>query len=452
MNIVLCLNHFMPYQIAGTEVYTWALAKSLQKKGYTVTIVVPNYKSNVFDEYNYDGLLVRRYPEPDYADRLVIMGKKAPYGMGAFEELIRQLNPDIIHLQELAGSSGIGIYHLRLLKKMKVKVVFTMHLARYSCFCGTLMYKDKEPCSGLIDIKRCTQCALSRLPINNMAQQVLFNTSMPLYRANINAGKINHSLGTALSYPFIIKELNNNLSEIFSICEQVIVLTDWYKEVLLKNGVPENKLQLVKQALPYKVMIPDAKNLATTIPIRLIFIGRISAAKGLHLLIEAMRDLPEDKITLDIFGAVNDKKYFEMLKSKTIEKNNICWNEALPQKEVVMTISKYHALVLPSIVGEMSPLVIQEAFAAGVPVIGTNVPGIAEQIEDRKNGMLFKFKDASALKNVLIFLLENPLFIQKLKENIIRPNDFEMVVNQMIAIYGLIITGSRKGKAEAFNR
>lgn len=441
----------MPHHIAGTEVYTWALSKSLVQKGHEVTIVVPHYDSNEFNNYQYDGLSVKRYPEPDPPDRLVIMGKKAPYGIGAFKKLIEQLQPDIVHVQELAGSSGIGIYHLRLLKQMKVEVIFTMHLARYSCFCGTLMYKDKEACSGLIDIKRCTKCALSRLPINNITQQVLYSTSMPLYNLNINAGKLNKSIGTALSYPFIIKELNNNLFEIFSICEQVIILTDWYKEVLLKNGVPENKLQLVKQALPYNAMVTVAKNPAATTPIRLIFIGRINAAKGLHLLIEAMHDLPEGKITLDIFGTVNDEKYFEILKSKTTAKTNILWKEALSQKEVVRTIGKYDALVLPSTVGEMSPLVIQEAFAAGVPVIGSNVPGIAEQIENRKNGMLFTFKDVSALKDILIFLIENPLFIQRLKENIVRPNDFETVVDQMIPIYDSVITGSTKGKAEAFN-
>lgn len=435
----------MPYQVAGTEVYTWALAKSLQEKGHNVTIVIPNYDTNINGEYVYDSLQVKQYAEPNNIDSSLRKGERAPDGMNAFEELIRDIEPDVVHVQELAGSSGIGMYHLRLLNRMKVKVILTMHLARYSCFCGTLMYKDKEPCSGLIDIKRCTQCALSKLPINNITQRVLYNASMPLYNLHINTGKINHSIGTAFSYPFIINNLRNSLFEIVGLCEKVIILAEWYKKVLLKNGVPENKIHLVKQALPYNMVpVSLAKKSTVNKPIRLIFIGRIGPVKGLHLLIGAMQDLPEDKITLDIFGAANDEKYFKDLESKTKNKTNIFWKNVLDQKEVVNTIREYDALVLPSTVGEMSPLVIQEAFAAGVPVIGSDVAGIAEQIEDRKNGLLFQFQNTLSLKGVLLFLLENPFYLDKLKNNIVSPTNFETVVQKMLEIYDDILADNSR--------
>lgn len=425
----------MPYQVAGTEVYTWALAKSLQQKGHEVAIVVPNYKSSESDSYQYDGLLVNRYAEPDNKDRMLITGKRAPDGIGAFEKLIYQLKPDIVHIQELAGSSGIGIYHLRLLKKIGIKVVFTMHLARYSCFSGTLMYKDKEPCSGLIDIKRCTQCGLNKQRISNITQQFLYNISMPLYNLNISPGKTNSSFGTAFSYPFIINNLRNSLHEIVNLSEYVIVLTNWYKEVLLKNGVLENKIQLVKQALPYAIPVTPAKNLKEKKFIRLIFIGRIDPIKGLHLLIEAVGSVPEDKISLDIFGGVNNEQYYQYWKNKTKNKTNIFWKGLLEQKEVVNTISQYDALVLPSTVGEMSPLVIQEAFAAKVPVIGTDVPGIAEQVIHNYNGLLFDFNNVTSLRNILYSLIQDQTILPKLQENISEPLDFETVVEQTLAVY-----------------
>lgn len=425
----------MPHQVAGTEVYTWALAKSLQQKGHDVTIVIPNYKSSQFNTYEYDGLFIRRYPEPDTTDRLLIMGKRAPAGISDFVKLIQQLQPDIVHVQELAGSNGIGIYHLRALKERGIKIVFTMHLAYYSCFCGTLMYKGKEHCNGLIDIKRCTKCALSKLPIEKLTQQILYNLSMPLYKMNVNTGKLNHSAGTALSYPFIIKERRSALHEIAALCDKIIVLTDWYKNVLLKNGIKENKLRLVKQALPYKADFSDKVTFDASLPVRLIFVGRIDPLKGLHLLLEAMKDLPEDKIHLTIYGAVIDKQYSNYWKQHIGYKGNIHWKGLLQQNEVVNTIRKHHALVLPSTFSEMSPLVIQEAFAAGVPVIGSDVAGIAEQIEDRKNGMLFKFQSSSSLKKVILFLIENPSFINYLKSNIVYPDTFSTVTEQMIKIY-----------------
>lgn len=425
----------MPYHIAGTEVYTSALAKSLMQKGHEVTIVIPNYKSEVLDEYEYEGLSVKRYPEPDHKDRLLLMRKRAPDGIKEFEKLIQQLQPDIIHIQEIAGSSGIGMYHLRVLKELCIKTVFTMHLAGYSCFCGTMMYKDKEACNGLIDIARCTQCALSRLPVNKITQQILYTTSMPLYNLSIDTGKINTSIGTAFSYPFIIKRLRNSLFEIFELCNKVIVLTDWYKKVLLKNGIPEHKINVIKQALPYNIHPYNIKPFKATRPVSLIFIGRIDPIKGIHLLIEAIISLPEDKIALHLYGAVNDEQYFINLKNQTNGKKNIVWKGVLAQTEVVNTIREYDALILPSVVAEMSPLVIQEAFAAGVPVIGADVAGIAEQIKHNYNGLLFKFNSIMSLKNILNTILENPAIIYTLRNGVCEPDNFERVVEETLNVY-----------------
>jgi glycosyltransferase involved in cell wall biosynthesis len=429
----------MPHHVAGTEVYTWALAKSLQQKGNDVTILVPDYNSDILNEYKYDGLSVKRYPEPDKRDRLLMMGKRAPNGIDAFKQLIIELQPDIVHVQELAGSSGIGIYHLRALKKMGIRTVFTMHLARYSCFCGTLMYKDKESCTGLIDIKRCTQCALSKLPINNTAQKILYNASMPLYNLNIDTAKLNNSIGTAFSYPFIIKKLRISLFEIFDLCSKVIVLTDWYKEVLLENGVPANKISVIKQALPYNTHISEVQIVKAGPSVSLIFIGRIDPIKGLHLLIDAIINLPEDKIVLHLYGAVNDEAYFINLKNKTNGKKNIVWKGVLAQKDVVATMRDYDALILPSMFSEMSPLVIQEAFAAGIPVIGSNVYGIAEQIQDGVNGLLFQFGDALALKKTLQKLINNPELLNKLSENIKPVDGFKRVADETENVYKSVL-------------
>ena len=43
MKVFQVLNHFLPQQTAGTEVYTWALSKQLQQKGVEVEIIIPHY-------------------------------------------------------------------------------------------------------------------------------------------------------------------------------------------------------------------------------------------------------------------------------------------------------------------------------------------------------------------------------------------------------------------------
>ena len=215
----------------------------------------------------------------------------------------------------------------------------------------------------------------------------------------------------------------------------MIVLTDWYKKILLQNGIAENKLELVKQALPYKIENRQPSYQIKGETIRLLFIGRIDPLKGLHLLLEAIYDLSKEKIQLDIFGPVTDHYYYNGLKQNTAQKKNICWKGLLPQEEVVNTIQHYHALVLPSTFSEMSPLVIQEAFAAGVPVIGADVAGISEQIKHNYNGLLFDFNNAASLRNTILSLIKNPSVINDLKKNIVYPNAFDTVANRMMEIY-----------------
>jgi glycosyltransferase involved in cell wall biosynthesis len=73
----------------------------------------------------------------------------------------------------------------------------------------------------------------------------------------------------------------------------------------------------------------------------------------------------------------------------------------------------------------MSPLVIQEAFAAGIPVIASDVYGNREQIIHGVNGLLFAFRSESDLKKQLQFIIDDPSLIGKMKSQVQAPAGFE---------------------------
>ena len=75
----------------------------------------------------------------------------------------------------------------------------------------------------------------------------------------------------------------------------------------------------------------------------------------------------------------------------------------------------------------MSPLVIQEAFAAGIPVLASNVYGNSEQIIDNKNGILFKYNDVKSLLSKLNRLIMEPELKYDLAKNIDPPLIFKQV-------------------------
>ena len=81
-------------------------------------------------------------------------------------------------------------------------------------------------------------------------------------------------------------------------------------------------------------------------------------------------------------------------------------------------LASIDVLVVPSIWPENAPLVIQEAFLAGIPVVASRIGGIPEMVTDGKNGLLFTAGDAVALSRTLARLIDEPGLVDPLRDGI----------------------------------
>ncbi len=72
-------------------------------------------------------------------------------------------------------------------------------------------------------------------------------------------------------------------------------------------------------------------------------------------------------------------------------------------------------LVVPSVWYEVSPLVIQEAFLAGIPVITTDIGGMAELVDDGIDGYKFSINDWDSLEKIMLYIANDPTVLNKLK-------------------------------------
>jgi glycosyltransferase involved in cell wall biosynthesis len=436
MKVLHCLNHFLPAQTAGTEVYTYSLCKQLQDKGIEVKVVIPNYGKTESSEYVHDGIDVFQFPEPSSVDRSLIMGFTVAQGVTYFKQYLDKEKPDIVHFHELAGSNGFGLNHLLAAKQSGLKVIMTFHLASYTCKSGTLVYMGKRLYDGKINIKKCSRCYLHQKGNNRLLNNLLLPVSLLLYKLNVDSTLWKNKAGTALGTPFLIKKLRDDFNLLVSTCDRVVVLTDWYRKILLLNKVKEDKISLIRQGLPFE----ETDNFITTTAkrnneLRLIFVGRISSFKGVHLILDALEQMDSEKIFLDIYGydpmdqySINQIKRMSMIRG-------VKWKVGIIAGNVVTKMKEYDALILASTFSEMSPLVIQEAYAAGIPVIASNVYGNAEQIEDVVNGWLFKFNDAEDLQQKLQMLIENPNMIREAKKYIPKVRSFSDVAKEYKFLY-----------------
>ena len=434
MKIAFCLHHFLPTHIAGTEMYVFSLAANLQAMGVEALVIIPNLGSDSTEEYQQEGIRVIKYAENSLEDRTMILGKTKPDGLKLFVEIVKSEQPDVVHFHELAPGRGTNIFHVQAVHDLHIPVVLTFHLSGYSCIRGSLVYKDEKKCDGIIKISRCTDCAYQSKNITGLKAQVLGKTALAFFKLGFNTTKLDSTTGTALGFPFVINKIKSDLLKLSLLASKIVVLAQWYKTVLQSNGVPGEKIIYIPQGLTGSKQTTLAYR-AIRLPLKLVFIGRISVLKGLHLLIDAMLNLAEEKVSLHIYGQDIGDDYALHCKQKSVSKNNIHWMGVIAAEDVIATLTNYHVLCLPSTFSEMSPLVIQEAFAAGLPVLASDVCGNAAQIKNGINGWLFRFKDALDLHAKIKMLTDDLSLIEGAKQHLPSPFLFRQVAAGQLKVY-----------------
>ena len=113
--------------------------------------------------------------------------------------------------------------------------------------------------------------------------------------------------------------------------------------------------------------------------LKLLFVGRLSHQKNVIALLMALKSVKRP-VHLDIIGDGEERDTLESA-IKTLGLTNVTMHGRLERAEVLKFYATADALVMPSLY-EAQPLVLLEALAARIPIIGTDVIGVAEHIKD----------------------------------------------------------------------
>jgi phosphatidylinositol alpha-mannosyltransferase len=139
-------------------------------------------------------------------------------------------------------------------------------------------------------------------------------------------------------------------------------------------------------------------------PLRIAFVGQAVERKGLPVLLRAFEALREHlPVTLHVVGVTAEELGPLMLDDRGVVALGKCSDE---QKSAVLE----HADVLcaPSLGGESFGMVLTEAFAAGTPVVASDIAGYRDVVRDGVNGLLVPRGDATALAEALRDLALDP--------------------------------------------
>ncbi|BAQ66455.1 glycosyltransferase [Geminocystis sp. NIES-3709] len=426
--------------MGGTEVYVEALARELSKQGITNIIAAPSFNNQ---SYTYNQLSIRRFAISSEIKYLKeIYGEGDRLGVIEFGKILDQEQPDLIHFH--AFTRGVSLRMVKLAKSRKIPVIFTYHTPTVSCQRGTLLQWGTQVCDGEIQLSKCTACTLQGLGVNrNIANIITYLPSIvskTLTQINLSGG-----IWTALQ----MKELVNCRSQAFrSLMKEVdhiIAVCDWVKNILIINQVPSDKITVIRQGLCQEIREDLRQSVGNeqNKPLRLVFFGRIDPTKGIDILIEALMAEPKLNVTLDIYGISQSE--FSSLYENNIEDlvqkdDRITLKNPVSSNMVVETMKEYDLLAVPSQWLETGPMVILEAFAAKVPVIGSNLGGIAELIKHDVNGLLVEANSIRSWTTVIGELCDNRNKLNTLKSGINPPPQMSLVADRMKLIYRTLIT------------
>jgi glycosyltransferase involved in cell wall biosynthesis len=127
------------------------------------------------------------------------------------------------------------------------------------------------------------------------------------------------------------------------------------------------------------------------------------------------------------------------LKTLAKEDRRIYFEEPLPADQVISKIQEYDAVAVPSRCLETGPLVVLEAFAASVPVLGAKLGGIAELVQHEVNGLLAEPDSVQSWITMIKRCVEDKSLLQHLRSGIHPPRNAKKVAAEMLELYRPVI-------------
>jgi len=427
---------FYPDPVGGTEIYVGSLARKLTEHGAKMVIAAPGETNSA---YEIDGLRVRRFAVSEKVNDI-----RELYGAGdegaakGVAQILDDEQPDIVHLH--AFTRGASLKLVREARQRGIKIVFTYHTPTVSCQRGTLLRWGVEICDGKLDLHGCSACTLHKLGLNKTGALILGSLPKAIGRL---AGFTGRSGGTwtALRMPELVDLRHSTFRALMQEVDQVVALCQWGKDLLIRNGVPADKITLSRHGLPEPdepIEIASTPLAASANPLRIIFLGRLDNTKGPDTLIRAVRSSPDTAIELHLYGitqSVADRQYLDKLKQLAGDDSRIRFLPKVDSKQVVSLLRNYHLLAVPSRGLETGPLVVLEAFAAGIPVIGSNLGGIAELVQHELNGLLVETDSVAAWRQAIQRCDEDRAMLEQFQKNIQTPRSMDVVADEMQCLY-----------------
>lgn len=213
--------------------------------------------------------------------------------------------------------------------------------------------------------------------------------------------------------------------------DQFIALTGFAAGKFVDSGLPADRISVK----------PNFRAAAPTSPALrqgFLFVGRLSPEKGVHVLLDAFRSLPNLCLTI-----IGDGPDAAVLRERA--PCNVTFTGPLSPEDVQAHMLRAVALVMPSVWYEGFPMTVVEAYASRLPVIASRIGSLAEIVRHSETGLLFEPGSADSLATMLreadqLELARMGELSREMYEELYTP---ERNLEMLLAIYSKALTRRR---------
>ena len=410
------------------------LAKRLRAAGHDVLIAAPEALGHQERTYDEGGFKVYRYPIPPRVTRDEAQGRVVVRGAERFHEWLRRSRPDLVHMHTYV--TGLGLAELKVAKSLGAKVIATTHSASlgFTCQRGTMMRWGATLCDGIARPGKCAACELNHRGVAR--PMALAAALIPPSLGRIGR-TIPGKLGTVIGMTDLITHNTSAQREMLDVVDQFVVLTEWARNVLLANGAPPHKVALNRLGVRFPSTPPALRR--SIAPVTVAYIGRFDPIKGVTDLARAISMIPRSApIRFEFHGPVpyrQDMVVLDRLKAVVGPDAWVTFGGELDTGGVRAVLKRVDIMCCPSRVVEGGPTVALEAHAEGVPVVGTDIPGLSEIVQDGINGRLVPVGNSRALAAALRELAADPGTINEWRTKLPRVRTMDDVTRDYLAMY-----------------
>lgn len=277
-------------------------------------------------------------------------------------QLFVKARPDVVHVHNTFPLISPSLYWAAA--DARVPVVQTLHNFRLMCLNGLFLRNNQV----------CEDC-LGHLPWRGVMHKC--------YRGETTASGV---LASTLT-------LHRGLRTYRTKVSRYIALNDFCRRKFIEGGLPAERIVI-------KPNFVDSPALDTSsIRQGLLFVGRLSAEKGVQTLAKAAALLPH--ADLRVAGEGPETTVLDGL-------GNVTRLGSLPSAAVRQEMNRAIALVVPSICYETFGLVIVEAFASGTPVLASRIGVLTDLVREGETGLCFEPGDPKDLADKMSWALAHP--------------------------------------------